>query len=324
MIYTVTLNPALDKTAVVPFFAADTVNRIVSMRTDPGGKGINVSKVIDKLGGKSVAVCVLGGESGRAVFSALNEMGLALRVSFVQGETRTNLKIVDPKGHTNTDINEPGAPVPQETLDRLLEELASDLEKDDLVVISGSLPPGAPEDTYYRWVKTCREAGAKVFLDAPAKLLKAGIAAGPYLVKPNRQELSGLVGRELHTPEKLEREARRLLRMYGVSKAVVSMGSEGAVYVTEKESVYAEGLSVPVGSTVGAGDSVVAALAVAEQSGMDTDETVRLFMAAGAANVMCDGSQAAEYEAVERLCSGVVFHRMRRQNEIQRGEDISE
>ena len=310
MIYTVTLNPALDKTVEIPEFALDRVNRIVSVRTDPGGKGINVSKVIQKLGSRSIAVGILGGTTGKAISTALDTMGIESDFSFAEGETRINLKVVDPVKHTNTDLNEPGLTVSDKLLGELLQKLISRLEPGDLVMLSGSLPKGAPEDTYYVWGKACREAGAKVFLDADGELLKEGMRAAPYLIKPNHQELSALLGKELKGPEELESAARALMKEYGIAKTVVSMGSRGALYVTEKETVYAEGLRVPVGSTVGAGDSVVAALAVAEEVGKSLEETVRLSTATGAANVMCSGTQAAEYEAIEALMPQVVFHRL--------------
>ena len=107
MIYTVTLNPALDKTVQIPNFALGSVNRITALRTDPGGKGINVSKVIRALGGESIALGILGGSTGRTIADALEEMGLRCDFLFAPGQTRTNLKVVDPVGHTNTDINEP-------------------------------------------------------------------------------------------------------------------------------------------------------------------------------------------------------------------------
>ena len=111
MIYTVTLNPALDKTVEIPGIALDTVNRITEMRTDPGGKGINVSKVIAKLGGESRAVGILGGESGRTLEKLLENENFTTQFRFVEGQTRTNIKIIDRVGHTNTDINEPGLTV---------------------------------------------------------------------------------------------------------------------------------------------------------------------------------------------------------------------
>lgn len=310
MIYTVTLNPALDKTVEILSFTVDSVNRITQMRTDPGGKGINVSKVIGKLGSKSIATGILGGATGRAIQSALENMGLESSFHFAEGETRTNLKVVDPTCHTNTDINEPGLTVSEDLLNNLLNELLAKLGGEDIVVLSGSLPKGAPKNTYYTWVKACRETKAKVILDADGELLKAGLEAGPYLIKPNNHELSGLLGEKLETPKELERAARSLMDQYGIAKIVVSMGGEGALYVTGDATVYAEGLKVPVGSTVGAGDSVVAALAVAEEAGMSLEEAVRLSTATGAANVMCSGTQAAEYEVIEGLIPKVVFHNL--------------
>ena len=191
MIYTVTLNPALDKTVEIPSLTVDSVNRITTMRTDPGGKGINVSKVIDKLGKKSIATGILGGDTGNAIQSALQAMGLETSFRFVKGETRTNLKVIDPVNHTNTDINEPGVTVSEEILNGVLQDLLTKVKTEDLVVISGSLPKGSPKDTYYTWVKACKEAGAKVILDADGDLLAAGIKASPYLIKPNNHELSG-------------------------------------------------------------------------------------------------------------------------------------
>lgn len=310
MICTVTLNPALDKTVEIPNLTIDGVNRITTMRTDPGGKGINVSKVIDKLGGRSVAMGILGGNTGNAIRSALEAMGLETDFRFVEGETRTNLKVIDPVNHTNTDINEPGVTLSEGLLEDFLAQAAGRLTAGDIVVLSGSLPKGAPRNTYFTWVKTCREAGAKVILDADGELLAEGLKASPYLIKPNNHELSGLLGKPLETTGDLEQAARDLMNRYGIARVVVSMGGDGALYVTGKETIYAEGLKVPVGSTVGAGDSVVAALAVAEERGMGLEETVRLSTATGAANVMCSGTQAAEYEVIRSLLPRVVFHRL--------------
>ena len=310
MINTVTLNPALDKTVEIPSFAADSVNRITTMRTDPGGKGINVSKVISKLGGQSIATGILGGDTGLAIQSALKTMGLKTSFRFTEGETRTNLKVIDPVNHTNTDINEPGVTVSEEILNGLLAQLTAGLEKGDIVVLSGSLPKGSPRDTYYTWTGACKKAGAKVILDADGELLEAGLKASPYLIKPNNHELSQLLGETLATPEELNKAARRLMEEHGIAKVVVSMGGKGALYVTQDETIYAEGLKVPVGSTVGAGDSVVAALAVAEESGMGLEETVRLSTATGGANVMCSGTQAAEYEVIQELLPKVVFQKI--------------
>lgn len=307
MIYTVTLNPALDKTVEIPHFALDAVNRIASVRTDPGGKGINVSKVIAKLGGRSRAVGVVAGSAGRALAAQLEALGLdTLLADAGEGETRTNLKVIDPAGHTNTDINEPGPAVAAKVLESLLERLTGSVRAGDIVVLAGSLPVGAPQDTYRTWTAACRQAGAKVFLDADGAPLAAGIEARPYLVKPNEHELARLLGRELGSVGKLRAAAGELLAA-GVEKVVVSLGSRGALYATKTQVILADGLPVKVGSTVGAGDSVVAALAWAEEQGLSLEEAAVLSTATGAANVMCSGTQAADAETVRALMPRVTW-----------------
>lgn len=309
MIYTVTLNPALDKTVEIPDFKLGSVNRITALRTDPGGKGINVSKVIAALGGESEALGILGGDTGKVIVNKLLEMGLRFNFAFVSGETRTNLKVVDPICHTCTDINEPGVPVEIAQLEHVLQELTDAIRPGDIVVLSGSLPKGAPTDTYRRFTERCQNAGAKVFLDADGDAMKEGVKAKPYLIKPNEHELSRLLGKELTTVEQLLDGARELLAE-GVQMAVVSMGKRGALYVTEAETIFAEGLDVPVLSTVGAGDSVVAALALGVSRGCSLEEIAVLSTATGAANVMCSGTQAADRETVETLMPKVVIHKL--------------
>ncbi len=306
MIYTVTLNPALDKTVQIPNMTVNAVHRITEMRTDPGGKGINVSKVLAKLGGESTVLALLGGSTGHQIAAALEALGLKCQLTFAPGETRTNLKIVDPILHTNTDLNEPGMEAKEAVLNRMLAELTAMVKPGDIVVISGSLPMGAPKDTYFHWVAECKKAGAKVFLDVDGARMAEAVKAVPYLVKPNQEELSNWVGRHLETVEDMIAAAKELLAI-GIEKVVVSMGSKGALYVTGETVIRANGLKVPVGSTVGAGDSVVAALAYAEERNLCQEKTVCLFTAAGAANVMCSGSQAAEYEVIEALLDKVEY-----------------
>ena len=304
MIYTVTLNPALDKTARVPDFTLDEVNRITELRVDPGGKGINVSKVIAKLGGTSRAVALLGGSVGEKISSMLAEAGIDVWAFEANGETRTNLKVVDEKLGTYTDINEPGPEATVSQLDAMLGGLAQGLMSGDIVVLSGSLPKDAPVATYAAWGRACAKAGAKVFLDADGDALTRGLDASPFLVKPNDAELERLCGKKLHDEREVAVVARKLVDA-GVSRVVVSMGGRGAVLVEGERVLLARSPKVRVGSTVGAGDSVVAALAFAEERGMGLDETARLAMATGAANVMQSGTQAAERELVDSLLDKV-------------------
>ena len=309
MIYTVTLNPALDKTVQIPSFRLGEVNRISAMRTDPGGKGINVSKVLRELGEPSVAAAILGGAAGRKIESALRALGIEGMYLFTGHETRTNLKIVDPTLHTNTDVNEPGAPADEAVLSKLLTQLTDRLRPGDLVVLSGKAPAGAPDTLYRDWILACRAAGAAVYNDAEGELLRQGVTAGPALIKPNQAELSGVMGRPLTTEDETIRAAQELLAQ-GVGCVAVTMGAGGALLCWEDCVLRCESPRVPVGSTVGAGDSVVAALAYAQQRQLSREATARLAMATGAANVMCSGTQAARLGDIEQLLPQVRVTRL--------------
>ena len=179
----------------------------------------------------------------------------------------------------------------------------------DIVVLAGSLPKGAPQDTYRVWTSACKKAGARVLLDADGALLAEGLKAAPYLIKPNDDELSRLAGKKLETIEELTAEGQKLLES-GIERVVISLGGRGALYLRKDSTIYAEGLKVPVGSTVGAGDSVVAALAYAESQDMSEEDAVRLSTATGAANVMCSGTQAAERSVIEELLPKVRFSKL--------------
>lgn len=309
MIYTVTLNPALDKTATVENLRLDSVNRISELRVDPGGKGINVSKVVRELGAKTVAIALLGGHTGTMLRNMLVELGIECKVLEVEGETRTNLKIKDPALKTNTDINEPGPEVTDEQLRGMLDGLVGEVGSGDIVVLSGSLPRGAAADTYKVWVAALKKTGAKVYLDADGDKLVRGIEAKPDLIKPNEIELGAMMGRTLDADDKIVEAAREFIDG-GLDRVMVSMGGAGALYVARDVTIKANPVKVPVGSTVGAGDSVVAALAYAQDKGLGLEDTMRLAMATGAANVMQSGTQAAPRELVDSLIDKVVVTKL--------------
>ena len=185
MIYTVTLNPAIDKTAYIPGFSVGGVNRVESVREDAGGKGINVSKCLKALEAESVAAVILAGETGKHLETLLQQEGLSVLPVQTAGQTRTNLKIVDKVSGQNTDINEPGPAVDASVLQDLLDGICKNITPGDIVILSGSLPAGAPADTYRRWVEKFHTLGAKVILDADGAPMAEGVKAAPDQVKPN-------------------------------------------------------------------------------------------------------------------------------------------
>ena len=169
------------------------------MREDAGGKGINVSKCLQKLGADAVAVMILAGETGRRLGTMLKNMDIhMLRIS-AEGENRTNLKIIDPVKGENTDINEPGPQINRDILDQLKRKLGQSVGKGDIVVLSGSLPKGVDKGLYGEWIRYFRSHDASVLLDADGEPLYRAIDALPYMIKPNGEELAALLGKE-HLP----------------------------------------------------------------------------------------------------------------------------
>lgn len=304
MIITLTLNPAVDKTVTLPVFRIGQVNRITDMRLDPGGKGINVSKVIHSLGGHSIAMGILGGATGEYIQSSLDHMGIEHDFITVPEATRVNMKIVDTKLGTNTDINEPGSPVDEKTLEALYQKLAGRVKSGDIVVLAGKTPPAVDEGIYAQWTHRLHRLGAKVYLDVDDKALRLGLEAKPDLIKPNEEEFSQLMGRKFHSIEETGRAAFELIER-GIGQIVISLGARGVLFVTKDRFVYAKGLSVPVISTVGAGDATMAALALGNAKGYPPQETMKLALASGAASVMCAGTEALSKSTVEELVKQV-------------------
>ena len=300
MIITVTLTPALDKTVILPGFRVDQVNRIQSLRLDPGGKGINVSKVLLSLGADSLATGVLGGGTGRYIENSLREMVSASDFVWVKEETRTNLKVVDPQEHTNTDINEPGTPVAPEVIEAVYRKVEAAAGPGDIVVMAGKAPSSAPDTVFADWITRLRSRSVQTYLDADAGLLIEGVKAKPTLIKPNDVELSRLTGREFHGVSEMVQAAGRLVQD-GIGTVVVSLGSDGALFVTGDQVLRGYGLRVPVQSTVGAGDSMMAAIAYGAAKGMGFRDTCALALAVSAAAVTTPGTQPAEKHVVDEL-----------------------
>lgn len=304
MIYTVTLTPALDKTVTVPFFSLDKVNRIASMQLDAGGKGINVSRWVHMLGEKTMALGILGGGAGRFIEKTLTQDKIETSFIWVDAETRTNIKVIDPENGTQTDINEPGAPVRAEVLGAVYDTLRKRVREGDIVVFAGKTPPGTPDTLLPDWVEAMNALGAKTIVDMDGPALSATIARGPYLIKPNQEELEAMLGSTLDSEQDAADAARELLAS-GIARVVISRGAKGAVFAIREQILAADGLEIQVGSTVGAGDATVAALAYGEAKGMAFADIVPLAIAAGAASAMQTGTQVAEKQLVMELAKRV-------------------
>lgn len=304
MIYTVTLNPAIDKTVVINHFRAGAVNRVESTREDAGGKGVNVSKCLKNLGAESVAAMILAGSVGEQLAAMLKELDIPTLPVWTDGKSRTNLKIIDPMNRANTDINEPGPVVSGALLERFKEKLGEKVQPGDIVILSGSLPAGVDKGLYGAWTAYFGSLGACVYLDADGEPMQKGIAQIPYLIKPNNDELAALLGKPSLSMEEMLAEGKRLLNT-GIREIVISLGGEGALFISREGCYHAPALAVEVKSTVGAGDSVVAAMAYGQAKKLDREERIRLAVAMGAASVMQSGTQSPESTLVWELANQV-------------------
>lgn len=309
MILTVCLNPALDKTLTVDRLNVGGVNRVLSSRLDAGGKAINISKMVKSLGGDTIALGIIGGDTGAYIQSQLDRMGIAHDFVVTDTPTRTNYKITNRTLHLTTDFNEPGEPVTSEVLDKVWAKIDAIAKPGDLVAFSGANPPGMEDDILAQWVRKLKEKNVCISLDTVGEPMRLGIAEQPTIIKPNQSELSDLFGRELHYTRDIIAVARQVAQK-GVEYVVVTLGANGAVFVTRDEVLYGHGLQVPVGSTVGAGDATLGSILNDLQNGLPWEEVARRSIAAGAAKVMCDGTQTPLTEQISELLDKVMIERL--------------
>jgi 1-phosphofructokinase len=311
MIVTVTLNPALDKTALVDVMRANALNRLREVTLDAGGKGVNVSAMARALGGATLAAGFAGGYTGEELLARIAERGIAHDFVRITAMTRINLKVMDAEGRL-TELNEPGPVILSEEWEALEQKLSALAAAGNIFVLSGSLPQGIPADTYKNLCVSLRSAGARVFVDADGEAFRRALEAPPDYIKPNRYELLQYFGEEddgSPTEAHLLGLLRKLLDR-GVSLAALSMGAEGALFACPDAAWRAEALPVPVRSTVGAGDCMVGALAYGIERGLPWEECLALSMAASAGAVTTAGTKAPEVSMVEELLKQVRLRRV--------------
>lgn len=300
MIITVTINPAVDKTVEVARLIPGALNRIKKVEYDAGGKGINVSKTIRELGGESIAIGFLSGSTGQIIESVLEEKGIRHDFIRIEGETRTNIKVME-EGGAVTELNEPGPVIYPEHLEQLMEKITAYAGKDVLFVLSGSVPDSVDKQIYARMIRLMHEKGASVLLDAEGELLKHGILAKPDFLKPNASELAAYGGYNEDVSEQILISLARSLKEGGIRTVVLSMGEKGAIFIGEGYEVFSPALRVKAHSTVGAGDAMAAAFAYAWEKKLDNEETVRLCMAVSAGAVTTVGTKPPDRRLVDEL-----------------------
>lgn len=304
-VITVTLNPAIDQTVMLDALQLGAVNRAASARIDAGGKGINVASCLADWGVATIATGLLGRANASVFETLFDTKRIDDRFLRLSGETRTNIKLVDRDG-TTTDINLPGLKAKAGDLGAISRALSDICAADRLVVLSGSLPSGLPEDSYVELLKIVTANKARAVMDtsgAPlTAALKAPKSALPYAIKPNRHELETWAGRALNRPADLLAAAQQL-RALGIALVVVSQGEDGALFVSDEGALLAKAPAITTTSTVGAGDAMVAGLTAALLANANLETTARLATGFAAAKLGLPGPNLPDRRRVEELAA---------------------
>ncbi len=296
MVYTVTFNPALDYMVRLEAFHPGETNRAASDALQPGGKGINVSTVLHRLGIENIALGFLAGFTGMGVEQRLQARGVQTDFIWLpKGLTRINVKI---KAGLESEINAPGPEIPAAAQIQLFEKLDR-LQRGDVLVLAGSIPPSLPDSIYRQILKRLDGRGILSVVDATRELLREVLPYHPFLIKPNSQELSEIFGRRLDSDAERRRCARQLQEQ-GARNVLVSMAGEGSLLLDETGCFHR--LGVPKGTvrnSVGAGDAMVAGFLAGWLQDRNYAVAHRLGAAAGSATAYSDGlATAAEIQAL--------------------------
>ncbi|MCE5199135.1 MAG: 1-phosphofructokinase [Armatimonadota bacterium] len=309
MISTVTLNPAIDKTIYVSKLAPNDTNRILRVETDAGGKGINCSRMLHRLGLDTTALALLGGKTGEFIKAVLTKEGITIDYIETDKPTRTCTAVEETGGVPPTTLNERGGPIEHRELVALLEKVKDISRRSSYVVFGGSVPPGINQDVYKVLVEIASAGGAKTVLDADGEALATGLKARPFMIKPNRDEVERLLDTEFESMADVARAALTIEER-GIELVVISLGKQGAVACYKSMIYYATPPNVKPISSIGSGDSLIAGMLSVLDCGGGIEDALRAGCAAGAATAMSNGADIGTKEDVDKLISEVKIMRV--------------
>ncbi len=291
----VTLNPCVDYTITVPDLQKGKANVVKSARKDISGKGINVCMQLKNMEQPVIAAGFDFVDGRVRVKDALEKRGIAHVLTNVTGSLRTNIKVLDPNSGIMTELNERGGSVREESVQEICNKIChvmDELDEGSILTVNGSAPVGVPADTYKKLIEEAKKRHIFTILDASGELFRQGIKACPELIKPNLDELQELTGKTYETVEEIAKAADEL-RAGGVSMVCVSMGSRGALLSVGDGCWYAKSASVPIRGLQGAGDAMVAAMAMQILQDATPEYVLRMGMAAANAAIQLEGSLVA-------------------------------
>ena len=299
-ILTITLNPALDKSIVVPALVPEKKMRCLDVKVEPGGGGINVSRALHQLGGSSEAVFLSGGFTGKALEKLLTEENINHKALPILGDTRENFIVLENAQHLQYRFGMEGPPVTYEEWMAVLDYVAQQ-DGIDYIIASGSLPPGVPVDFFARLATIAKEKKARLIADTSGAALKEVVAVGLFMIKPNQGELSSLYGEDNLSADSLLTAARSIIQQHGTEAIVISLGAAGAFLVTAEEHFQVKPPTVTVQSTVGAGDSMVAGMIWALSQNWDCHSVLRYGVAAGTAATLNRGTELCQKADTDQI-----------------------
>ncbi|MCR4789299.1 MAG: 1-phosphofructokinase family hexose kinase [Lachnospiraceae bacterium] len=303
MIATITLNPAVDKTLNASRVVMGTVNRMDSACNMPGGKGINVAKVLRQYDVEVKTLGFIGGYSGDFIEEAMEKIGAVPKFTRVSEDTRTSVNLITEDGYI-TEFLEPGPNISDAELKEFFASYEKEIEDCDIVVISGSAPRGVDPSAYVRMIEIANAGGKKVLLDTSGDNLKKGMYSRPYMMKPNLKELESIMGRRIQGLSEVAESAMQIVE-WGVPHVLVSMGNKGILYARddngESKVIYVPAPSIRAVNSVGSGDCAVAAFALSILEGLDPEKTLKKCVAISAANACSLENGLISKEKAEEL-----------------------
>ena len=300
MIYTVTLNPALDRQYTVHEFTLNTVLRAQDSRVDIGGKGFNVSRALRQLGVPSTAMGFTGGKTGEILEEGLSNLGIRTDFVHIRGETRTNTSLLNQNGVDYLKVNESGPTITRDEMDQVINEVSKLARENDWWVLSGSLPPGVPPDFYADLIRVIQSNRARAALDSSGEALRLGCVASPALIKPNAEELAALTGGKVETSSDALEEMHAAHQM-GAKWVLLSLGNEGAVLSDGQQVWKASAPAVEEINPIGAGDALLAGYLAGLVWGKERPEALRWAVASGAAAASLGGTRFGALDTVSSL-----------------------
>jgi 6-phosphofructokinase 2 len=303
-VVTLTLNPAVDKSISIESVVPERKLRSDRPVREPGGGGINVARVLRELGIEAVAYWTRGGPTGDRLAMLLDAVGLDHVPIPIEDETREPLSVFETSTGQQYRFGTPGPVLRASELEACRAQVQGLDPATPYLVLSGSLPEGAPDD-FYSQLAGLAPKGCRVVLDTSGRALAHGLDAPMFLVKPNVRELGQLAGEAIEDDDQVRRVARRLIERRAVEVVVTSLGAAGAMATTTTEHWHVRSPTVRIRSTVGAGDSMVGGIVTGLARGWPLGDAIRFGVAAGAAAVMTDGTQLCRRHDVERLFAGM-------------------